>query len=349
MKHLLSFVIAFLSFYVNAQLIKPNNTTSIDSVQITSITEISEKDIICSLTIPVIFPGMQITPSAFNLNLGGDFRLKSLKYGGVNLNYYYSIFLTELNYNPGAYGTRGVSQNNLTIQYSLPLYKHSSSESVVAHLGGKGRTYYTVLNTKKLTSFNLLLGYAKQYNLSASHGYSDVLYDTYDNPWPIGTRGAGLGAWLNQSVSMIQIGTSIQQNFNTKFFSRDKSNQGYKGRKSSSLIYYFNLNFAVDVDLAEVEYSYNPYGNPMTAGNGHSNNILEVVDMKEYVPLRKVGFSLGFEYSRFNYKNNFGVNKIGIEVGSFPGYNDNLIRSLYAKIKFIGIGFGFMTSKLQEW
>lgn len=345
MKFLLILTI-FIGSFVFAQQseeeISVEGKNTVTDIYLTHLNEIRKKDWLFSVTTPLFFPGMQVTPSTFIINLGADTRLRSNVWGGINLDYYYSIFLTETMFSPGYNNIRNTSHHNISFQYLLPIYKSTADVStnidVVRETDEK--VGITSISTQQITSFKLLVGFAQQYTRSSSDAYSKFLYKHYQNPYFVGNASTSSSAWLEQTTKMLQFGASMEKSFNTYFLAKDRDDNEYRGRKSSMISVYAHLNYDIGTEISDVHYSYR------IPDDFYIDGILieETVDMTEYVPLRKIGTTIGFEFTRFNAKTVNRLIKIGVEIGSFPGYNDGVGKSLYSKIKFVGTGLGFMSS-----
>ncbi|MFT5779189.1 MAG: hypothetical protein ACI837_002146 [Crocinitomicaceae bacterium] len=325
-----------------SQLKRSKTPLTASKISINSITNATKEDFIANVSVPL--PFMKLSNTAFSMDFGLDIRYYSLKYGGIDLDYSYSVFLTETSNNPGYYWSTKISPHNINVGYSYPIIRREKTQSLNVPVSKENsrQAYYTNLDVPTITTLNLRLGFAQFHSTTSSDTYTNRLLANYSDFWPIGIGGADWDAYLQQSSKILEVGASYNRFYNTRFAATGVSGiTNYDGYKTSQLSFYSNLRIGLNSETSPVTYTYNPFGNPNGSGGSTLLNVTEVVSLDSIVKYNRIGLSLGIEYTNITRKHY--TQKVTLEVGLSPGYNDNLLRSIYLKLKLNYLGIGLMS------
>ena len=320
----------FLSQIVHSQIFAGQQTQK--TIELSELSGVHQKDFYLSATAPILFPTIKLSESSFLIDPGFDLRVSHLTLGTIDFNYSYSIFLSEIGISLGGWANN-LDKHNINISYALPFWQRIDEKSTSVNLT-MGNAY-TIVPSHVLYNLSFQAGYRKMHTVSTSYTVAEKelaeLAEANNSSYSFSTSG-----WVSQNVQSFIVGLKFDKIFNTNLTGTTDSNVEMEGRKSSIWSITSNLHLGMKSEVAPtmVELHY---------GLSSTDHIDYQADPST-LPFRKVGFSIGSNYTHFNPKNRVLSSRIGLELGVSPGYNESFISGRYFMLKFVGIGFGFMSA-----
>lgn len=341
----LTFTITLFFLFSFEILSQTTISNSENEITITKMNEISLSDFLFSLTTPLPFPGAKTNTSSLSISLGTDFRFNSMKFGALDVNYGYNIFVTET-FDIGAYSSiDDINKKDYQFIYSIPLIKKFKQKEMTFGVKDQfKKKYLTTINGKYLVKTNIRIGLSQDYSTTATHVFSQYLVNTYPDIYFLGDYGSNYGAEVCQSVKTLKFGISKQKCINTQFEAENSLNNKFKGKKANLLTYYIDYDLLLNSTISRVHYSYLPFGSNSSIHTEQNVNLIALLK------LHRLGVSLGVEYSDFdlNFKNSLFTTKIACELGFKAGYYENYAKAMYLNVKFIGMGIGSFYKGLRN-
>lgn len=324
-----------ISPHLYSQLLKRGGEEN--TITLSNLSSIVGEDFYVSGTAPIIFPTMKVSQGAFLIDPGVDLRVSHMRFGTLDFSYSYSIFLTEIGSAPGGWANN-LSKRSLNVSYAYPIWKVFSDEPVSATLTIANA--YTVVPSKVLKRLSVQAGYKESYNVSLTRDVGidalEMLATSQNSTNLFSTAG-----WLSQSVNSVNLGLLYERIINTNLKGETSSGESTEGRNSTILSAYSNLQVGLSSDViptTEVRLHY---------GVSSTDYILYQADPST-LPFRRIGFVAGVNYTYLNPKNRVLSSRVGFEFGIAPGHNDSFVNGTYCVLKFVGIGFGYMSKKSSE-
>lgn len=311
-----------------------------ESIEISNFKEVSKADNILAITVNV--PSPYINSYGYYGCIDAETKYIDLKYGELSLGYSNRMLIDTYNFDPPDYSDVGkVNKNNFQIIYGFPLFTRSVSrykQVAMKKITKSPNGYYTILKTNLFNKYNLRLGYSQVYSETNSLTYTKFLAQKYNNIHFADSDVEYVDALVHQNSKMIKLGISSQNIINTTFNADDKNNEQYYGRSSSITDFYFDVNFLLSSNMADVRYYYSIYD----PGPDFGLNVNENVLLSSYIKKKPMGFSFGIEQINFGLNHANFCNKLKFEFGINPGYYDSNFKAFYIKFSMVGLGFGKM-------
>lgn len=245
-------------------------------------------------------------------------------------------FVTKSIFDDYKTSTPTVLKLKIGLEYEYPLIrKNKTKEKAVSLYDAKMPTsiFYTIMDVDYQNIWSLRGGVGHVYGDLKSETYAETLRGIhkdlrFDDSFEKGELRVSQGSYIGK------IGVSFSKIFSTSFNAVSKDHD-FTGALYRKMGFYGELQILAFSHTDLIEYHYLFLDDPMTAFEDKT----DIVNPFDVLPRQSIGFSVGGFYRAFGTPaSNLSMGG-HIEIGTAPGYMDNLGQGFYFEVG-IQIGFG---------
>lgn len=299
---------------------------------------ISDKDIFTNVNVS---PFLNFQPISGDVMHSADFSstIASPKYGLLGIEYNIStkgmsIFGERPTYN------LDFNRNTLRCNYGLSLYQKKINKNIGLLLSPKEKrsnsedpwSYTAQGPSTALLSLNARLGYDEIFTRKSSTAHKDYVKK-------INTKNS---VYHPNELKVEELNRTIKFGFGMHLFTNTHisgviENVDFIGVNSSLLSFYVDVKYAFDSNFNLNTFEYFQYDEI----TDDIYFVTETANLSSEMNLKKIGVTVGLDYS-FITKNETSLTyEYGLEVGTLPGHTPKSMSNMYAKFK-LSLGLGKM-------
>lgn len=308
--------------------------TETGALKVSKLEEVDKQDYFVAASSTLPFLVMEYTSSTINLGIPFDLKYHSYFTGDADLKFNYPLIIETDEFNQqGDPVTDDLSKLQVRFNYGYPVYGFFTKKDEVRVSFGSidDKSYYGIVPARLLNQINVRAGFVKDYTQTQTQMHNDYLKNKYEDL----SLFTPDDAVVRQSQNYLKVGLSFQR-FQHIALEGTGDGKMMKGKETSLISFYADLNFLISSKLDQVYTRYTAY-EPGTF------NIIDefdgAYDLTTVLPEQKIGFTVGMEFVIADGdKHNFFITQ-GLELGTRPGYYDRSMQGFYIgySIKY-GIG-----------
>ncbi|MCR9171181.1 MAG: hypothetical protein NXI10_01720 [bacterium] len=280
------------------------------TLEATKVVEVSKDNKFLSTAATLPINAMEVNGGGVNLGIPVNVTGYGGRMGNVELSLNYPLTVWDWNWDSFSNDdpvTNDVNRFQGKFIYGYPVFSFFSSKRDVSVKFGEfdDKNYYGIIPSQYLNSVNLRIGALKDFARNGTLYHFDYLNEEYGTTsiWPQDE------ILVRQSSVAISLGASYQQ-FIDLVLEGDGDGKQFQGRKTEFLNLYFDVNYLLTSSMDEVFLEY-------YASESFNNG---PYDMREILPLRRLGFSFGIDMLSFQKRDgSFNVTQ-SFEFGTRSGY-----------------------------